>query len=198
MEYVYFIQQETTNFVKIGFTKEDPIRRLSALKTSSPFDLKIIGLIETDNCVKKESELHKQYADKRVKGEWFLLSNEEIEFIKLKYNNECTSEFYKYCDLIENHFKDEKKAIDFIRSIYNNLENKKINNISKEENLIKKHFSNSLKGDAFFTTTEVLKYLNEIENTQLSLRKIGIILKKNFVRHKKNNIYGYKIEKTTN
>lgn len=192
MEYVYFIQQETTNYVKIGFTKEDPIKRLSTLKTSSPFDLKIIGLIETDNCVKKESDLHNIYKEKRVKGEWFLLSDEEIQFIKLKYNADCSSEFYKYCDLIENHFKNEQKAIDFIKSVYQNLEIKK-ENISIEEKLIKKYFISSTNNDNFYTSSEILKCLKENEKINLSLRKIGLILRKNYMRTKKNNVYGYQI-----
>ncbi len=47
-----------------------------------PYDLELLVSIETDDRDSLEKELHEKFADKRKKGEWFDLTEEDIAYIK--------------------------------------------------------------------------------------------------------------------
>jgi hypothetical protein len=66
---VYIIQEQGKGYVKIGFAKYFP-DRLASLKTDNPHDLKIIAVIQ-DCIMQDELDLHKKYAEYRVRGEWY-------------------------------------------------------------------------------------------------------------------------------
>jgi hypothetical protein len=74
---VYFATCRQTGTVKIGSSLE-PYARLKELQTAHPFELKIEAILPggTD----EEWEYHRRFADERLKGEWFKLS-EMIELI---------------------------------------------------------------------------------------------------------------------
>jgi len=76
---IYFIRATGTNLVKIGFTRKDGNSRLQSLQTGSPFKLIIeaaaIGLL------KDEQKLHKLLWTRHERGEWFVLSQEEVRHI---------------------------------------------------------------------------------------------------------------------
>lgn len=63
-------EQETVN----------PKKRLSGLQTSNVEPLKIVATIK--GTVEKERQLHKRFAEYRLSGEWFYLSDELKSFIK--------------------------------------------------------------------------------------------------------------------
>ncbi len=67
-EYVYFV--EGAGQVKIGWAK-DPKKRLANLQIGSHVKLFLIGLIETENALALEVNLHKQFCQYRIYGEWF-------------------------------------------------------------------------------------------------------------------------------
>lgn len=82
---VYFILNKSNGFVKIG--KSININsRLKSLTGYYGKDLKLLFKIDTECCNSLEKELHKEYVDFRKYGEWFELSNEVINSIKIKYN----------------------------------------------------------------------------------------------------------------
>jgi hypothetical protein len=70
---VYFITARETGTVKIGCAR-DPKDRLAKLQTASPAKLvleaTIFGSHET------EIQLHARFAEQRVRGEWFKLTDE--------------------------------------------------------------------------------------------------------------------------
>lgn len=76
---IYFIACQATNRVKIGFTKGDPDVRLRALQTGAPGQLVLMAVIS--GSMERERELHEQFADCRLHGEWFDPSDELIEFM---------------------------------------------------------------------------------------------------------------------
>lgn len=76
--YVYLIK--TNEYTKIGISI-DPARRLDSIDGSSPYEVSLIHLIETDNMQRLETELHSQFAAKHHRKEWFLLSDEDIQQI---------------------------------------------------------------------------------------------------------------------
>lgn len=69
---------------KIGVSAH-PKTRLSAFKNSIPFnkkDIRYEHLLKVGDMLAIESSLHKKYADKRVAGEWFNLTPEDVSYIK--------------------------------------------------------------------------------------------------------------------
>jgi hypothetical protein len=89
---VYFIaENENENYhslrVKIG--RSGDIRtRLRALQTGSPYELKLMGWIESDNDQRLESALHERYARHLAHLEWFTLHPEQV-LDELKANGVC-------------------------------------------------------------------------------------------------------------
>lgn len=67
---IYIAEQVGGRLVKIGWTKGCPKRRVQSLQTGSPKKLRLLGTIPAES-VEDEKRLHIQFADLRVKGEWF-------------------------------------------------------------------------------------------------------------------------------
>jgi len=81
--YIYFALNR--GLVKIGCTSQRPIDRIETLFPSNhPEDGEVVLLhsISTNQRYKIEKEFHDYYVDKCVQGEWFNLSDEDIEIIK--------------------------------------------------------------------------------------------------------------------
>jgi hypothetical protein len=79
---VYFISEnEKGDYdnlrIKIGISGNVP-KRLKQLRTGSPYKLKLMGWIETDNDRKLEKELHDKYEEFNTHLEWFQLGVEDI------------------------------------------------------------------------------------------------------------------------
>jgi len=92
-QWVYFIHSNHPSsdvkhsMVKIGLTK-CMINRLKELQTGSPYKLKIIGYIETDNMNVLEKEFHNYLSECRNEGEWFNLSKGDVYSILDNYRVE--------------------------------------------------------------------------------------------------------------
>jgi hypothetical protein len=78
--YVYLLQSPT-KYRKIGKTK-NPNNRLKTFSVKLPFEVEYEALIQTNNMSQLEVDLHNLFASKRVNGEWFDLSPEDVEYIK--------------------------------------------------------------------------------------------------------------------
>lgn len=80
--YVYVIKDiEISGFYKIGRTNE-PYVRLSTFDVKLPFAIEVITVLQCKNAVHTETALHRTFAHKRHKGEWFRLEDVDIEYIK--------------------------------------------------------------------------------------------------------------------
>lgn len=77
--YVYLLQSERG--YKIGKSKS-PGKRVETLGVVLPFPIDTVALIKTPNMGQLELELHNHFADKRINGEWFALTPEDVEYIK--------------------------------------------------------------------------------------------------------------------
>lgn len=77
---IYFIQNGQDKHIKIGFTQQQPKKRLKELQTGSPHKLKMLRVVEGGRL--KESELHERFAHLRVNGEWFRPDPELLDYIK--------------------------------------------------------------------------------------------------------------------
>ncbi|MBT9173888.1 MAG: hypothetical protein DDT21_02294 [Syntrophomonadaceae bacterium] len=77
--YVYLLHHDGT--YKIGISKNVPNRR-TQIGTKMPHEVTLIQSIKTDDMVELEALLHERYAGKRMNGEWFALTNEDVRTIK--------------------------------------------------------------------------------------------------------------------
>jgi hypothetical protein len=67
---VYFIQEDITKNIKIGWCWNLP-NRISKLQTANSQQLSVVKNILTQFPYKKEQYLHKKYKDFHIRGEWF-------------------------------------------------------------------------------------------------------------------------------
>lgn len=76
---VYFFRHVGLNPVKIGYSEnESPIDRFNQFKTYAPFGSEILGFIIISNAKELETSLHRKYTSKRLNGEWFDITEEEV------------------------------------------------------------------------------------------------------------------------
>lgn len=78
--YVYLVQSPTS-FYKIGRTK-NPDDRLKTFEVKLPFEVSYAAVIEACDMYTLEKTLHHIYDSKRVNGEWFNLSDTDVQYIK--------------------------------------------------------------------------------------------------------------------
>jgi Meiotically Up-regulated Gene 113 (MUG113) protein len=85
MQYLYLI--ESQHFCKIGIAN-DVQSRLAQLSTGNPFELKLLACYSYENAEVVERSIHQRFAEKRARGEWFALGEQDL------------SEFHQICLLL--------------------------------------------------------------------------------------------------
>lgn len=70
---------------KIGFTERNIKKRIKELQTGSPSEMRVVQEYESDNARKIETIMHRSFRSKRINGEWFDLTNEEVA----DFSNRC-------------------------------------------------------------------------------------------------------------
>lgn len=83
-KYVYLIRDSWMNLVKIGVTKNIS-SRFRELQNGCPQELVIVGLIHNESANKIERQLHKRFASKNYRGEWFELTEADVDSILEQY-----------------------------------------------------------------------------------------------------------------
>ena len=80
-EYIYFVQEEENNNIKIGVSV-NPVQRLQELQTGNSNKLIMIGFIEGG--ADEENNIHREFAEERIRenGEWFRPSERLTNYIK--------------------------------------------------------------------------------------------------------------------
>lgn len=76
--YVYLVQ--VNEYVKIGVTKRLS-DRMETFRTSNPYEVKILDAIPTADAYKAEKELHEMFKEKSMRGEWFKLSDTDVQTV---------------------------------------------------------------------------------------------------------------------
>ncbi len=76
-QFVYFIQNG--NAVKIGVS-HTPSKRMSDMSTHNHSSLKLLGVVSGG--LKRERSLHKRFAKHHIKGEWFKLVPQIVDYIR--------------------------------------------------------------------------------------------------------------------
>lgn len=82
--YVYLIQEEGNNdLYKIGVTRsKDVSKRVSALQTGNGNKLILKDYYYSSKPFKMEMMLHNKYSQSREEGEWFALSEDDVNGFK--------------------------------------------------------------------------------------------------------------------
>ena len=79
---VYIIEHEH-GYVKIGVS-DNPSRRAGDLQTGCPYEIQVIGQINTREPFAVESHLHDKYERRQKRGEWYdLTAREKARLISL-------------------------------------------------------------------------------------------------------------------
>lgn len=87
--WIYFIEEESSNNIKIGISAMHPKTRLSGLQVGNPRKLALVGL--TKGTVEDEAALHTRFVAHRIRGEWFR-DNPELRALiaeKCPANDNC-------------------------------------------------------------------------------------------------------------
>lgn len=79
---IYFIASESGQ-VKIGYSDNNVEGRLMSLQTASPFKLSILKTINGDHI--QEKLIHKKFRKYRIRGEWFNICTEILNYIENPY-----------------------------------------------------------------------------------------------------------------
>lgn len=138
---VYFFRHIGLEPVKIGYsTSESPLDRFNQFKTYAPYGSEILGFIICDEPYLIEQKLHLKYSGQRLNGEWFNISEENV-------NKEIN--FYSNIEDINdrNNFQ-----IAWAKELLNRKRKANKLNPSVYNNLLESLNSN-------FTTNEVKNYL---------------------------------------
>lgn len=77
---IYFIQEERTNNIKIGWVKAKPQERMRTLQIGTPRKLSLLGCIH--GSIVKEKLLQKSFKAYKIRGEWFKPGKDLLSFIK--------------------------------------------------------------------------------------------------------------------
>ena len=100
--FVYFIQEEETGRIKIGFSEKHPNGRLKDFQTGNSNKLNLLGYIE--GTYEDESNLHREFYEERGNGEWFEPSPRLNDRIK---------------ELLEESLEEKKSGIEDLNLEYN-------------------------------------------------------------------------------
>lgn len=79
---LYVMRNHRNGFIKLG-RAEDPIYRELTLQAEEP---EIAMLFYFPATVDREKELHNLFAKQRVRGEWFRLTEDDIEYIRKEFS----------------------------------------------------------------------------------------------------------------
>lgn len=80
--YIYFVQESGNNRIKIGKAKNPESRIQNDFGTIMPYEFKVLHLIKSENYHKTENLFHNYFKNKRFKGEWFNLTNNDVNWIE--------------------------------------------------------------------------------------------------------------------
>lgn len=80
--FVYIIQEEANGYIKIGKANDPIVRIVRGLGAKTPYKMRVLHLIPTHLPFEVEKWFHTRYEKKRLNGEWFHLSVQEIQNVQ--------------------------------------------------------------------------------------------------------------------
>lgn len=89
--FVYLIKSADTGLYKIGVAKNVP-NRLQTIKRQSGEHLEVIRIFQAQDKYLYEGRMHRFFEDKRKSGEWFDLSQQDLD------------DYEYYANLYQSHY----------------------------------------------------------------------------------------------
>jgi hypothetical protein len=146
--FVYFIQEEGTHKIKIGFSEKHPNGRLKDFQTGNSNKLNLLGYIE--GTYEDESKLHREFNEERGNGEWFEPSPRLNDRIKELLEESLEDKKSGIEDLNLQYKEEEKeRGVLYQHIVFNREQNRSLKEWSRSEGLTEKYW---------------LKYVGEIKN----------------------------------
>lgn len=78
--YLYIVRETWQGMCKIGVAS-DIYARMSSLQTGCPQELEVVGFVALKNAKSMELFIHNRYKEFHHRGEWFNISNEQVQTI---------------------------------------------------------------------------------------------------------------------
>jgi hypothetical protein len=78
---IYLLQNLSDGAIKIGFTRGRSERRMKQLSTGSSGELQLVRTTFTDYGTALEAYLHNVFYYKKVRGEWYNLTEDDINIV---------------------------------------------------------------------------------------------------------------------
>jgi hypothetical protein len=79
---IVYIMRAETGAYKIGMTIRNVQQRLHQLRTGSPVDISLIWHAKVEDADGVERLLHRRFDDQRIRGEWFDLTEGDLEWVR--------------------------------------------------------------------------------------------------------------------
>lgn len=82
--YVYLLKTELDGkyVYKVGYSKNNPLKRIKQLQTGSPNEISIESFYESIHARKIETVIHRLKKPNRIMGEWFMFNENEVSEFK--------------------------------------------------------------------------------------------------------------------
>lgn len=175
---VYLFRHKGTDLVKIGMTSNnDCLSRFQSFCTYSPYGGEIVGIIKCKNARVLEKKLHDEYVVKRLKGEFFKLSQEECDKILKDHNVDYIDDIK---DILHLLLSDSEDNVLKIKAFINRLKVAKESETKHIDKIIQENFVHD--ENSKMTCEMVSEFIYENFNLKIESTKIGIILSKLFER----------------
>jgi hypothetical protein len=78
--WIYLLKGQGNQY-KIGMTTRVPTKRLLEFVPKLPFETQLIFAIPDPDPIAMEMVYHEEFAHKRIRGEWFELTQEDVDLI---------------------------------------------------------------------------------------------------------------------
>lgn len=82
---IYLMKNKRNGYIKIGLTKGKPEYRESTLQSQEP-EIELMFSFKSKRST--EEKLHYEFSNKRLRGEWFELSDDDVNDIKNRFMQE--------------------------------------------------------------------------------------------------------------
>lgn len=116
-ESVYLLRYVGRKEVKIGMSRSlDPRSRIADYGMYSIHGVEVLGVVQCLDSLIMEQTIHKEFKHKKIRGEWFDLTDEDIEYIINKYSS---YEYKKAYELFLKKYLDMINVEEFDRKILN-------------------------------------------------------------------------------
>ncbi len=173
MGYIYLFKQNGSELIKIGMTDTDDItNRFNNFKMYSPKGASIVLVIQSSKPYETEQKIHKLYAHKRLSGEFFNLSENEIQDIEATFRGFDTN---KVRSLFELWISDPLNNIDKLSALIANTADDIHPDSSQMYEVIERNFKGG-----FATATEVQSILADQLDIFLNYTPIGKLMKNKY------------------